>query len=71
MSNYLWLILVLILLGTNFCHAKYKMGCDCGEREISEEQEKECEDSALLDNEKVDYHHVLVAEIFIKMIFYH
>ena len=44
------------------------MGCDCGEREISDEQEKDCEDSKLLDNEDVDYYHGFVSEISIQML---
>ena len=34
--------------------AKYHMGCDCGQREVTDADEKECKDSEMLDfNEEV------------------
>ena len=51
MSTDQWLTLILLTIHwwNGFCD-DFNFGCDCGLREIDEQKEKECEESALLDS---------------------
>ena len=46
------------IVGFAYSSETYDMGCECGKREVDEEKEKKCQETALLESpENVRNHH--------------
>ena len=48
----IWLIVLVHIKSDAGKVRNYDMGCDCGQRTVDEQKEKECEDSALLEEDE-------------------